>query len=479
MSTGEFYDPDDVLPRSPGLQPTKVNYRPVDSPPPFTAQPSSSVSSSPEPSDSGRLSESKESGAATKLLAKRKTRRRKGRTRPSQGDAVLISYLDPNRPDIAQQVGQHALNSASQSEYEYEDDDIEAMSIDEPTEHDRDLGLATKASEALAAIVHKGGNRGKGHFGQEQPKTGNVGSPSTTNGAHVSINRISEYAQQPQIAKFDLKPPPKLNAGDAVKDLPGSPSQEAIEDVEDSSGMSPNLAKYTISPSDANPETTLPAMQKSPARSSSANSPDGLQNLPSLQTTLSQISAGEPNGFSTYPSMSQSPTAARNVSLSYPSSGPSPGMFSAPSPAMSPPDTRTPYFYSNPRQLPPQVLAVSTPSTLYDAPTPSAMPIQSPASSAARSYPTPNEQDHQTNMETDSASQINGEIEGEAQYASGNFRCTFHGCTAAPFQTQYLLNSHANVHSSNRPHFCHVKECPRGPGGKGFKRKNEMIRHGK
>jgi hypothetical protein len=41
-----------------------------------------------------------------------------------------------------------------------------------------------------------------------------------------------------------------------------------------------------------------------------------------------------------------------------------------------------------------------------------------------------------------------------------------------------LYSSHANVHSSSRPHYCSVKGCPRGEGGKGFKRKNEMIRHG-
>ncbi|OAT08857.1 C2H2 type zinc finger domain-containing protein [Blastomyces gilchristii SLH14081] len=38
--------------------------------------------------------------------------------------------------------------------------------------------------------------------------------------------------------------------------------------------------------------------------------------------------------------------------------------------------------------------------------------------------------------------------------------------------------SHANVHSQNRPFYCPVKGCPRGEGGKGFKRKNEMKRHG-
>jgi hypothetical protein len=66
----------------------------------------------------------------------------------------------------------------------------------------------------------------------------------------------------------------------------------------------------------------------------------------------------------------------------------------------------------------------------------------------------------------------------EMTIAGGWFTCQFPHCTAAPFQTQYLLNSHANVHSTSRPHFCPVKGCSRAEGGKGFKRKNEMIRHG-
>ncbi len=39
-------------------------------------------------------------------------------------------------------------------------------------------------------------------------------------------------------------------------------------------------------------------------------------------------------------------------------------------------------------------------------------------------------------------------------------------------------SSHRNVHSSTRPYVCPVEECPRSVGNKGFKRKNEMIRHG-
>lgn len=69
-------------------------------------------------------------------------------------------------------------------------------------------------------------------------------------------------------------------------------------------------------------------------------------------------------------------------------------------------------------------------------------------------------------------------IDGITNPPPGGFVCTYQNCNALPFQTQYLLNSHANVHSQNRPHYCPVTGCPRAEGGKGFKRKNEMIRHG-
>nr|OQO20730.1 hypothetical protein B0A51_12764 [Rachicladosporium sp. CCFEE 5018] len=59
----------------------------------------------------------------------------------------------------------------------------------------------------------------------------------------------------------------------------------------------------------------------------------------------------------------------------------------------------------------------------------------------------------------------------------GPYTCDEVGCTAAPFQTQYLLTSHKHVHSPSRPHYCPVDGCVRAAGGKGFKRKNEMIRH--
>ncbi|KAI9752713.1 MAG: hypothetical protein M4579_005512 [Chaenotheca gracillima] len=86
-------------------------------------------------------------------------------------------------------------------------------------------------------------------------------------------------------------------------------------------------------------------------------------------------------------------------------------------------------------------------------------------------------QDH--HMEMDMSHSPSGlQMQHSGSIVGGGFKCDYPGCQAPPFHTQYLLNSHANVHSQDRPHYCRVKGCPRAEGGRGFKRKNEMIRHG-
>lgn len=47
----------------------------------------------------------------------------------------------------------------------------------------------------------------------------------------------------------------------------------------------------------------------------------------------------------------------------------------------------------------------------------------------------------------------------------------------SPFFTGDLVESHMSTHASSRPHYCPISGCPRSKGGRGFKRKNEMIRH--
>lgn len=61
---------------------------------------------------------------------------------------------------------------------------------------------------------------------------------------------------------------------------------------------------------------------------------------------------------------------------------------------------------------------------------------------------------------------------------SGQYHCTFEGCKAAPFQTQYLLNSHSDTHTQDQLYRCPVKGCRVSESGTGgFRRKNHLIRH--
>jgi hypothetical protein len=344
--------------------------------------------------------------------------------------------------------------------------------------------LTAKAAEALAVVKDEDEDDLEMVDAlQDQPleqKRENLPDAPTTNGVihHKQEPEPSQAFTKPgppaARSALNVIPPPRQPRPPLVTSNERSQSAEERNREEDSTPISPTLAKYAMSPSDADPESILPAMQKSPPRSASAHSPESTQSLPSLHTTLSRLSDPSINGISASspfpPSSGHSPQFVRHSTFSSQTTGPSPGAYSQPSPVMSTPGySGQPSHPSYWRRAPTEG-SIGTPST-YDAPT--------PASSSAQSYPTPNVQDHRGSVEGSSTPQLlNGPLQANGPFTSSTFKCTFAGCTAPPFQTQYLLNSHANVHSSNRPHFCPVADCPRGPGGKGFKRKNEMIRHG-
>ena len=92
------YRSDDAYP--PGLKAVRVKATPSPSPPPFIPQ---------------QITMQSSENVGSHLLKKRKKPNRR-KTRPSQGDTVLIDFMDPNRPDIARLVGERALNSDSGSE---------------------------------------------------------------------------------------------------------------------------------------------------------------------------------------------------------------------------------------------------------------------------------------------------------------------------------------------------------------------------
>jgi hypothetical protein len=476
----EYYDPDeDVRPLSPGLIPTQINYKPEETPPPYIPTSSSSAASlSPEPSN--RKSDLQGPDALARPPGKKKKRRRKkGRTRPSQGDAVLISYLDPNRPDIAREVAQSALNSASQSEAG--DDAEKDMSADGDDEDEDGRTTRDHHSSARATQLKTTAEAALNDVVMDDPALEKpVASASLA--MHGAVNGV---AQKQSLNNDDAIRPANVNTlQDSTASLRSLHSPLPLKIVATSPGVkgegedesiinSPALAKFAISAAEANPHSTLPAMQKSPPRSASTHSPEGNQSLPSLQTALSQISdtaiVETPNGVSPFPqipghspAMTRSPYVAGNP-------GPSPNFYSHPSPASS---------KDMPSMSPPGYS--SHPSIWRNTPKEGSFSTTSPASAAGLTpltpYPTPKDL---TSPESATTPQtLNGPLSANGSFANTPFKCTHPGCIAAPFQTQYLLNSHANVHSSSRPHYCPVKTCSRSIGGKGFKRKNEMIRHG-
>ncbi len=476
---GYYYDPDeDVRPSSPGLVPTQIDYHPKETPPPYIQTSSSSSSVSPGPGESKDdqhgLDASPHPPAKKKL---KKKRRKKGRTRPSQGDAVLIRYLDPNRPDIAREAAKRALNSASQSEAEDEaeremggdgddeDDDSRAQEDHNNSAHASeliaraalyDVEMEDPAPEkpvvSASLAIHGAVN-------------GAVGKPGLSDKDAPQSASLSVVEDSTAPLKL-LHPPLPLKIVAATSEAEGE-----VED--DSIATSPALAKWAISAAEANPDSTLPAMQKSPPRSASTHSPGGTQSLPSLQTALSQIIepavVETPSGLSPFSqNPGQSPTMTRAQYIAG-NAGPSPGVYSHPSPAaskdmtsMSPPGypTHSSYWRTTPKEG-----SFSTTS-----------PASVPGLTPVASYPTPKEL---TSPESNATPQtLSGPLSANGPFTVSPFKCTNPDCIAPPFQTQYLLNSHANVHSSSRPHYCPVKTCPRSLGGKGFKRKNEMIRHG-
>ena len=490
MTTDEVYSSDEGLINSPLLQPVQVKYTPEPSPPPFVLENSSSPSTSPSPeseeSDVG-LASTIESETAIKRLRRPKKRRRQ-RHKPSQGDTVLISYLAPNRPDIAQQASQTVLDSRSQSEVEDDEEDESGSDKDmivvneskNRTEHvQSETDLATSLAQKALQVAENDRDDVEMREAQQSPVQDKVdtvmGNGIVHEQAHEGCERtFTKPGTPPSLPKgLNIKPPPRSPRPPTFIKTESTWSAAGQGQEEDSTPISPSLAKYAMKPSDVDPDSVLPAIQKSPPRSDSIHSPEGTQSLPSLQTTLSQISDSAMNGANgaspyTHPS-GHSPTFVRHSPHASQGYGPSPASYT---PGMSPPGmpSHPSYWRTAPRAE-----SMSTPSS-YDNLTPASVP---PGPSPAQSYPTPNIQDHRGSIDGSSTPQlINGPLSANGPFSSSAFKCTHAGCTAAPFQTQYLLNSHANVHSSSRPHFCPVPECPRGPGGKGFKRKNEMIRHG-
>ncbi|KAF7713504.1 Zinc finger C2H2 type domain-containing protein [Penicillium ucsense] len=315
---------------------------------------------------------------------------------------------------------------------------------------------------------------------------------------------VSQKSDRPLSLSPPTNPPatvlPPIASPSKIKhDVVSPPQRPRLQSITEFPHMQTS-AQISSEPSGRAAPISLPSIQSlSPPSSAAGTSPDSAscnaqgKILPSIQSALGDLSHAEFSSarlkipYSSCPNSAtstDSPHDRSHVRHFFASSiPPSPyshlspislkDVSNHPSPASQPPSALW-------RGLPPPSGPSPAAHSSVETPNNPATPFEtSPmaAHSPLTSYPTPTEPIVASPGSTERAS-IASTVSQNGTGAPGGYRCTHLGCTAAPFQTQYLLNSHANVHSQDRPHFCPVEGCPRGFGGKGFKRKNEMMRHG-
>ncbi|CAI6336067.1 unnamed protein product [Periconia digitata] len=482
-----YYHPDDALPQSPGLTPFKPKVTPSPSPPPAVTHP---ILLSPV--TTRRLTSSFSRG-------RKKSNRPK--TNPSPGDFVLINVMDPNRPDIARDAGARALNSDSGSD----DDDFDSPSptaepMPLPTPHHpsrlaaipgiSSLNLSDIAQEALNANPASQKDVFKTPF--RPGHRDSVVELDTQD--HNAVSTETSTSDPSFVAPVDNGVPsraaetrsPTLSAERHGSFSNGQPHIQAPL-------ISSNLHELVIpARRGSDIPTRLPALQtpQSPPSEASATSPGQKQQLPSFRhlSDLAETAEQEMNRTQlphrqSISSIGQSPTSvSRQLSITslspasgYPLSASSPG-------GNSDIQTRDPFLRTG-QQL--SFLSTRRPSQASDVGPFSATLHSTTTNDSYQSSEglSPGSQGPRLSIDSAMTSRtlpppVGPNIQHVPSHGSGGFKCDYPGCNATPFQTQYLLNSHANVHSQTRTHFCPVRDCPRSEGGKGFKRKNEMIRHG-
>ncbi len=436
---------DDGLNRTPPLLPRIVNLKPSPSP---EYLPQRAQSSSPE-----RSSKSRHKG-------------RRPKTQPSQGDEVLIGLMgDLNNPEIAISAGREPLNSASQSEA-----DDEVM---QPDDH-RSTG---KKIHSLMQTARDGLDAVDGNDVLVEDPNGSSKSDS--------VRRVRPTIQVPLSKESNLSDDarPKEESGSSHQRAPSDPKIPVPSTTEPSGSMvgqyemkpaatskrhspsrrsesfqatrSPDLRKYAIPASVGSPKETLPAM-KDPSSALSSKSPTGQQSLPplhaiNLEPLNDDIRANNlnhrqsfplPNGSLHSPPMSSiaskmSPYPSRITSLNghFP-----PFSSNHPSPVTT--------FNESPREL---YRPASDPTSMSPPGKPNQP--QNPSgriSQSEESAPLSAESYTSTGTFSSGASSIGDQAKvdgnqrtlpplGSGPLMTGIFKCDHSGCTAPPFQTQYLL----------------------------------------
>jgi hypothetical protein len=434
------YDPDEVVPRnSPLMRPLRLRLEPSPSPPPDI--PLAQVSFSPFPTDNH-------------------SRSNRPKIYPISGDSVILKYLgNGSHPEVAAAAAAEALPpDEDDSEFDGDDGDVSSSMGSPPPLNSPQPPSGLQKSQHPAALT--GGNLRQLASTALQRF---AATPAPAPGRPIQLSPdISASAGQLSLRDGRSRSPiPQMPPVAYLTKEPYPPRTSLERNV---SAASP-IALLTPNSGE------LPPLQMDSPRSELNG-----QSLPSIQqtfgdldrlTTESHVKYDEPSPLANHPSsFARSPPATgaprlHHMTSSHVSPPISPNdLYQRGLPSPRPTPGGSSYYCSPGSTSHPQNndhgggSIVETPSTEHSAPTPSVSTATSGSVVERMS------------------------IDGITNQQVGAYRCTVPGCTAPPFQTQYLLNSHANVHSSVRPHYCPVAGCSRSEGGRGFKRKNEMIRHG-
>ena len=410
---GDYYTEEDALgSRSPGLEAIIVNPKPEEEPPPIVTQ--IFVSS---PTSRNR----------------KKSKHRKHR--PTQGDWVLIREMDPSRPDIAHAARQEALNSGSETESSDEE-------MQEPPS-DR-TAVATGKEMAAPAINVRSDSLADAnrHFDP---------------GALAAERRESHasHASSTGSVLHSVTSNSSTNGSVNSSTLNTTSSHHATngDNFADSSAISPHLRSLRLSPSRGQPGEKLPSIQTLQPSSASAASPESAaspsQQLPSIAQLDEFVRSGTNESDA-------SPSAIiRSLSISSYHSPASPfPPFNASSPVSAGSDASRAgdVFLRSKEHL---TLfgpgGARRPSQIADGTYPRSASISvetynSPVGHSTDMLQAPIEGGRQRVLSIDGAMAsrhlpppIGSGISNVPQNVTGSYKCEQPGCTAAPFQTQYLL----------------------------------------
>lgn len=421
----DYYTEEDALgSRSPGLEAIIVNPKPEEEPPPIVTQ---IVVSSP----------------TSRTRKKSKLRKH----RPTQGDWVLIREMDPNRPDIAHAVSQEALNSSSET-------DLSDEEMQDAT-NDR---LAPTGPKDMAAPP----------FTDRSDSLADA-NPTFGLGPHTTERRESHASSTGSVLQSVTSN--TSTSGSVNGSAPNHTSPHPFtngDHLADASAISPHLRSLRLSPSRGLPGEKLPSIQTHQPPPSSATSPESAASpshqLPSIAQfdDIVRSTPNEPDASGIYAhrqsisSSGQSPSAIiRSLSISSHHSPASPfPPFNASSPVSTASDAGRvgDVFLRSKEHL---TLfgpgGTRRPSQIADGVFPRSASISvetynSPVGHSTDMLQTPIEGGRQRVLSIDGAmnsrhlpAPIGSGLTNVPQNVAGTYKCEEPGCTALPFQTQYLL----------------------------------------